>query len=188
MAEPDNRKKHRARRVFRGTQAIFGERRHLEDVLASVRRAKLPARRKAAEIRALIGLMEARRMELNRITPGFDTKLRAARRRETSPAQLLRLAAALAPEDYLLARALSEHPAAPSELLAAFSLHPYAAVRENVARHPRTPVSILQEMADDKHEPLWFLVACNPSTPADLRARLRARLRLASSAEDWPTI
>jgi hypothetical protein len=135
-------------------------------------------------MRALRELIEARKKELNRITPDWDRRLREARNRETSPDRLLRLGARLVPEDYLLARALSEHPQGPPELLAALSVHPYAAVRENVARHPGTPVSILRKMAEDDREPLWFLVACNPATPADLRARLRSRLRPASSAKE----
>ncbi len=182
MAKAETRKKSAAKASFRGTQAIFGERRHLEEVLASVGRARLPRARKAEESRALKKLIDARNEELNRITPGWDRKLSEARNRETPPERLLRLGRGLAPEDYLLARALSEHPQAPPELLAALSRHPYAAVRENVARHPRTPPSILRKIAEDESEPLWFLVACNPSTPAQLRSRLRSRLRQTSSS------
>jgi hypothetical protein len=32
-------------------------------------------------------------------------------------------------------------------------------------------------MAELANEPLWFLVACNPSTPTDLRDRLRERMK-----------
>ncbi len=183
----DARKKNAAKARFRGTQTIHGERRHLEEVLASVARARLPRARKAEESRALKKMIDARKEELNRITPRWDQKLREARNRETSPERLLRLGRELAPEDYLLARALSEHPQAPPELLAALSVHPYAAARENVARHPKTPPSILKKMAEEQNEPLWFLVACNPSTPEDLRARLRSRLQQTSSASPAPT-
>jgi hypothetical protein len=87
----------------------------------------------------------------------------------------------LRPEDYLLARALTEHPECPGELLAHLASHPYAAVRENVARHPRTPGDVLHRLAGVASEPLWFLVACNPSAPADLRVRLRSRMRSAAT-------
>ncbi len=76
-----------------------------------------------------------------------------------------------------MARVLTEHAAAPRELLENMSGHPYSAVRENVARHPNTPPGVLTKMADIPDEPLWFLVACNPSAPSDLRERLRARMR-----------
>jgi hypothetical protein len=55
--------------------------------------------------------------------------------------------------------------------------HPYHAARENVARHPRTPTAVLRRMAEDPSEPVWFLVACNPSTPDDLREQLRGRMK-----------
>jgi hypothetical protein len=89
----------------------------------------------------------------------------------------LRIGSALHGEDYLLARVLTEHAEAPPELLEHLGSHPYAAVRENVARHPHTPTSVLRAMAELANEPLWFLVACNPSTPTDLRDRLRERMK-----------
>jgi molybdopterin-guanine dinucleotide biosynthesis protein A len=72
---------------------------------------------------------------------------------------------------------LTEHAEAPPELLEHLASHPYAAVRENVARHPRTPIAVLRAMAEDPSEPLWFLVACNPAVPSDLRDRLRERMK-----------
>jgi len=177
MPGPDTRKKFAVRKVHRGTQAIFGERQHLQEVLRSVERAGLPRARKQSEVRQLKALIRARTGELNRINPAWDRKYRKAQDPATSSEELLRLALSLPQDDYLLARALTEHAQAPPELLDRLASHPYAAARENVARHPHTPVAVLHRMADDSSEPLWFLVACNPSTPAHLRERLRARMK-----------
>jgi Leucine rich repeat variant len=166
-----------AAKIFRGTQAIFGERKHLLEVLRSVKSARIARSRKQREIRALSKLIAARTEELNRITPAFDRKFKKAQDPQTSARDLQRISSALAPEDYLMARVVTEHAQAPAELLARMAAHPYAAVRENVARHPHTPPEILRQLAEEASEPLWFLVACNPSTPSDLRESLRARMR-----------
>jgi leucine rich repeat (LRR) protein len=177
MAALDVRKKFSVERIYRGSQVIFGERQHLQEVLRSVERASLPRRRKQTEAKQISSLIRARTEELNRMNPSWDRKFKKARNPKTTSRELLRLAATLTRDDYLLARSLTEHPEAPSELLTHFASHPYAAVRENVARHPRTPPQVLRKLAEDSREPLWFLVACNPSTPQDLRQRLRTRMR-----------
>lgn len=177
MAAADVRTKPRSRKVHRGTQVIFGERTHLQEVLKSVQAARLPAAQKKSEVIQLRKLIQLRTRELNRINPGWDRKFQKARDLKTPGVELLRLGGALSPEDYLLARVLTEHPQAPPELLTRLAAHPYAAVRENVARHPLTPMAVLEAMAEDTQEPLWFLVMCNSSTPEPLRERLRARLR-----------
>ncbi len=177
MVGRDVRKKFVARAVYRGSQVIFGERQHLQEVLRSLQRARLPRARKKAEVKTLMRLIEARTGELNQISPYWDRKLKKARNRDTTSQELLRLTSSLSRDDYLLARILAEHPEAPGELLRQLASHPYAGVRENVARHPKTPPDVLRKMADDSREPLWFLVACNSSTPQDLRKRLRARMR-----------
>jgi len=177
MAGPDIRKKFVARAIYRGSQVVFGERKHLEDVLRSVQRANWPRARKQAEVCQLKKLIRVRTRELNQISPAWDRKFKKARDPNTTPEEFLRLAKSLPNEDYLLARALTEHPQAPGELLEHLAAHPYSAVRENVARHPHTPVPVLRRLAEDRTEPLWFLVACNPSTPPELRRRLRERLR-----------
>jgi hypothetical protein len=178
MAVADVRtKKFVARKLFRGTQLIFGERKHLLEVLRSVQAAKLPRARKLNETRQLKKLIDARTDELNRMTSAWDRKFKKAQDPRTTPRDLLRLAGALSSEDYLMARVLTEHADAPPEMLERLASHPYAAVRENVARHPRTPVQILRKLAEESDEPLWFLVACNPSTPADLKERLQTRMR-----------
>lgn len=180
MAGSDTRRKFAAQAAYRGSQVIFGERRHLEEVLRSLERARLPRARKQSEARLLKRLIAARTIELNRISPSWDGKLRKARNPKTTSRELLRLATLLAADDYLLARLLTEHPGAPGELLELLASHPYAAVRENVARHPHTPPQVLRKLAERATEPLWFLVACNPSAPQDLRQRLRLRLRQAA--------
>lgn len=183
MAAADVRsKKFVARKVFRGTQLVFGERKHLQEVLRSLTSARLPRARKQREARALRKLIAARTEELNRIAPRWDRKFQRAQDPRTPPRELERMAEELSPSDYLLARVLSEHAEAPPQLLERLASHPYAAVRENVARHPCTPPETLRRMAEDAREPLWFLVACNPSAPLDLRERLRARMQQAAAA------
>ena len=177
MPVADVRKNFKSRKVYRGSQAIFGERQHLREVLRSLQSARLPPARKQRESRLLQALIQTRTEELDRISPAWDRRYRQALNHESSPQALLKLAATLRNEDFLLARAITEHPKAPAEILAQLSTHPYHAVRENVARHPSTHRETLQQLAGESSEPLWFLVACNPSTPADLRDRLRARLR-----------
>jgi hypothetical protein len=176
MAE-DTRTKFHIKKIHRGSQVVFGERAHLQEVLRSVQQATLPSARKLAEIRQLKKMIEVRTKDLNRFSPAWDRKFQQARNPPTTSQKLLRIGSALHADDYLLARVLTEHPEAPPELLEHLATYPYAAVRENVARHPRTPAAVLLAMAEDSHEPLWFLVACNPSTPADLRDRLRERMK-----------
>ena len=173
----DTRAKFRLKKIHRGSQVVFGERAHLQEVLRSVQQAKFPPARKLMEIRPLKRMIEVRTKDLNRFSPAWDRKFQQARNPQTSRKVLGRIGAGLHADDYLLARVLTEHAEAPPELLEHLASHPYAAVRENVARHPRTPPAVLLAMAEDAHEPLWFLVACNPSTPTDLRNRLRERMK-----------
>jgi len=173
----DTRAKFRIKKVHRGSQVVFGERAHLLEVLHSVQRAQLPRARKLAEIRQLQRMIAARTQDLNLFSPAWDRKFQQARDPRTTSLKLLRIGSALHADDYLLARVLTEHAEAPPELLEQMASHPYAAVRENVARHPHTPAATLRAMAEDADEPLWFLVACNPSTPPDLRDRLRERMK-----------
>lgn len=178
MAVADVRtKKFVTRKTYRGTQVIFGERKHLQEVLRSIQSARMPRAQKQGEVRTLTKLIATRTEELNRITPAWDRKFQKAQDPKSSAQDLLRLASSLSPDDYLTARVLTEHAEAPPELLERLAFHPYAAVRENVARHPQTPAEVLRKLAEEENEPLWFLVACNPSTPSDLRDRLRARMR-----------
>lgn len=184
MVNVDIRKRFSAKAIYRGSQVVFGERQHLQEVLRSVKRATLPRGRKQTEIRQLTKLIRARTKELNRIYPAWDRKFKKAHDPNTSQQELLRLATALSQEDYLLARVLTEHPDSPGELLDHLASHPYSAVRENVARHPHTPPAVLRRLAEKSHEPLWFLVACNPSAPHDLRDRLRMRMQQAATGQE----
>ena len=173
----DTRAKFRIKKIHRGSQVVFGERAHLQEVLRSVQSAQLPRVRKLVEIRQLKRMITARTQDLNHFSPAWDRKFQQARNPQTTSRKLLRIGSALHADDYLLARLLTEHAEAPPELLEHLASHPYAAVRENVARHPHTPAAILRTMAEEADEPLWFLVACNPSTPPDLRDRLRERMK-----------
>jgi len=181
MAEDTRAKFRMNKKIHRGSQVVFGERTHLHEVLRSVQHAQLPRARKLTEIRQLQRMIAARTQDLNRFSPGWDRKFQQARNPRTTSRKLLQIGSALHADDYLLARLLTEHAKAPPELLERLASHPYAAVRENVARHPHTPAATLRAMAQDATEPLWFLVACNPSAPLDLRKRLRERMKQSPS-------
>ena len=176
MAE-DIRTKFGSKKIHRGSQVVFGERAHLQEVLRSIQQAQMPRARKLAEVRDLKRMIAVRTQDLNGFCAAWDRKFQQARDPQTTSQKLVRMGSTLHKDDYLLARVLTEHAEAPPELLQHLASHPYAAVRENVARHPRTPADVLRAMADDSSEPLWFLVACNPSTPPDLRDRLRERMK-----------
>lgn len=175
MRRADTRRR-RLSPLPRTSQIVFGERQSLQNALRLLRSTSGSAARRLEES-LLQSLIRLRTLELNRIAPDWDRRVRLAARRQTSGAVLRRLAAEAAPEDYYLARLISEHPNTPPAVLARLARHPYRAVRENVARHPRTPASTLRALAHDRGEPLWFLVAFNPGTPEQLRQRLRARMR-----------
>lgn len=161
----------------RTSQFIYGERHGLQTALRLLLSTRLPEPRRRFEAELLRGLILMRTVELNAINPDWDTKARQAADRGATAATLRRLAASLPPNDFYLARLLSDHPNSPPDVLTRLARYPYRAVRENVARHPRTPVATLRALARDRREPLWYLVAFNPSTPEKLRARLRARVQ-----------
>lgn len=161
----------------RTSQIIFGERQSLQNVLRLLRSTRLPASRRRLEEALLRGLIQLRTLELNRINSGWDRIVTRAARRRTTAAELRRLNARLRRDDYYLARLLSDHPNTPPDVLARLAKHPYRAVRENIARHPRTPVPTLRALCRDRREPLWYLVAFNPATPEKLRQQLRARIQ-----------
>ena len=164
-------------RLPRTTQILFGERQSLQNALRLLRSTCLPASRRHLEEGLLRRLIQLRTLELERINPDWDRKVRRAAHRRTSAAELRRLAQQAPRADYYLLRLISDHPNTPPALLARLARHPYRAVRENVARHPRTPVRTLRALARERREPLWYLVAINPSTPEPLRQRLRTRMK-----------
>lgn len=176
MRRVDTRRR-RLGRLPRTTQIIFGERQSLQNALRLLRSTRLPAPRRRLEEGLLRRLIQLRTLELERINPGWDRKVRRAASRRTTGAQLRRLAESAPREDYYLLRLISDHPNTPPALLARLARHSYRAVRENVARHPRTPVRTLRALSRDRREPLWYLVAFNPSAPDELRQRLRTRIR-----------
>ena len=79
--------------------------------------------------------------------------------------------------DFYLLRLISEHPRVSSRTLSRLAKHPYGAIRENVARHPNADPATLEFLSRDRSQPLWYLVAFNPNTPATLRRKLQQRLR-----------
>ena len=176
MRRADTRQR-RLGRLPRTTQIIFGERQSLQNALRLLRSTRLPVARRRLEEGLLRRLIALRTLELESINPGWDRKVRRAARRSTSGADLRRLAEQAPHDDYYLLRLISDHPHTPPALLARLARHPYRAVRENIARHPRTPMSTLRALCRERREPLWYLVAFNPSAPEKLRQRLRARIQ-----------
>jgi len=169
--------KPRRKVIPRTSQVIFGERQSLRNALRLVQNTKMATTRRQFEEQLLRGLIQIRTLELNRINPDWDRKARRATSRRTQAAVLQRLAATLPRDDYYLARLLSDHPNTPPKVLAKLARHPYRAARENIARHPRTPVATLRALCRDRRQPLWYLVAFNPGAPEKLRNRLLQRIK-----------
>lgn len=176
MRRADTRRR-RLGALPRTTQIIFGERQSLQNALRLLRSTRLPAARRRLEESLLRGMIRLRSLELERIQPGWDARVRRAANRRASAAVLRRLAESAPREDYYLLRLISDHPNTPPRVLACLARHPYRAVRENIARHPGTPVATLRALCRDRREPLWYLVAFNPGAPEKLRRRLRARIQ-----------
>lgn len=176
MARTGKRRKKTAT-VARTSQIIFGERQSLRNALRLVQNTRMAKARRDFEEQLLRGLIQIRTLELNRINPDWDRKVRRATSRRARAAELQRLAASLPRDDYYLARLLSDHPNTPPKVLSKLARHPYRAARENVARHPRTPVATLRALCRDRREPLWYLVAFNPGAPQQLRNRLLQRIK-----------
>lgn len=161
----------------RTTQIIFGERQHLLRVLDSLESTKIAPVRLTQERRVLEELIHERTRELNHINSAWDEKIGLVLNAD-SRAELLDQLAREAPEsDYYLLRLISEHPKVTSKTLGRLAKHPYGAIRENVARHPNAAPETLTWLAKDRSQPLWYLVAFNPNTPATLRRSLQERLR-----------
>ena len=175
MRRVDTRR--RLGRLPRTSQIIFGERQSLQNALRLLRTTRLPADRRRIEEGVLRQMIALRTRELNAISPRWDRRVRRAASRRTGAGELRRLTRTAARDDYYLLRLISDHPNAPADVLVRLARHSYRSVRENVARHPRTPVATLRALARDRREPLWYLVAFNPSVPEELREQLRARIR-----------
>jgi hypothetical protein len=161
----------------RTTQIVFGERQHLLRVLDSLEGSHLSPGRRNHERRVLEELIHARTKELNEINDSWDEKVGIVLSAEVGADGLDKLAKQTPKSDFYLLRLISEHPRAAAKTLARLARHPYAAIRENVARHPNADAETLTKLSRDRTQPLWYLVAFNPNTPAMLRRQLQDRLR-----------
>jgi hypothetical protein len=161
----------------RTSQVVFGERQHLLRVLDSLEHSALPHSRMEQERRVVEQLIHARTQELNRINSSWDEKVGMVLSAEVKPEMLDKLYKEAPREDYYLLRLISEHPKVSAKTLARLSRHPYAAIRENIARHPNADSATLTFLSKDRTQPLWYLVAFNPNAPAGLRQKLRDRMR-----------
>lgn len=169
--------------IKRTSQIVYGERQHLRAVLESIRKFRYKDDRGTKEAKQLEALIAARTAELDRITLEWDRKMTVARDPHTSADTLAEMAQKAPADDYLLLRTISEHPNTPSSVLALLARHSYDAIKENVARHPNADPQTLEMLAADPARPLWFLVACNQSAPAELREKLRKRMQEAQAAQ-----
>jgi len=161
----------------RTTQIVFGERQHLLRVLDSLESTALPQLRLSQERRALEELIHELTKELNHINSSWDEKVGLVLSADAKPDLLDKLAREAPETDFYLLRLISEHPKVSSKTLSKLAKHPYAAIRENVARHPNADPTTLAWLARDRSQPLWYLVAFNPNTNAALRRKLQERLR-----------
>ncbi len=161
----------------RTTQIVFGERQHLLRVLDSLETTQVPQVRLNQERRIIEELIHERTKELNHINSSWDEKIGLVLNADSKADMLDKLAREAPESDYYLLRLISEHPKVPSKTLGRLAKHPYAAIRENVARHPNADATTLAWLSRDRSQPLWYLVAFNPNTPAILRRKLQERLR-----------
>jgi hypothetical protein len=161
----------------RTSQIVFGERQHLLRVLDSVERSQLPHARLEQERRVIEQLIHARTQELNRINPTWDEKIGRVLSAEATPQMLEQLYREAPKEDFYMLRLISEHPKVAAKTLRRLAKHPYAAIRENIARHPNADAATLTQLSKDRTQPLWYLVAFNPNAPAILRKKLQERMR-----------
>ena len=108
---------------------------------------------------------------------GWDEKIGLVLSADAKPEMLEKLVKQAPEEDFYLLRLISEHPRSNAKTLQRLGRHPYAAIRENVARHPNADATTLTYLSKDRSQPLWYLVAFNPNTPSTLQRRLRDRLK-----------
>jgi hypothetical protein len=156
---------------------VFGERQHLLRVLDSLETTDVPQVRLNQERRVIEELIHERTHELNHINSSWDEKVGLVLNADSKAEMLEKLTREAPESDYYLLRLISEHPKVSSKTLARLAKHPYAAIRENVARHPNADPVTLASLSRDRSQPLWYLVAFNPNTPAVLRRKLQERLR-----------
>ena len=143
----------------RTSQIVFGERQHLLRVLDSLEGTDLPIARAQQERHSLEELIHARTRELNQINTAWDEKIGLVLSSDAKPEMLEKLAKQAPEEDFYLLRLISEHPRSNAKTLQRLGRHPYAAIRENVARHPNADAATLTPLSKDRSQPLWYLVA-----------------------------
>jgi hypothetical protein len=161
----------------RTTQIVFGERQHLLRVLDSIENTSVSRPKFEQERRSIEQLIHARTQELNSINEDWDEKVGLVLSAEARAESLEKLSREAPERDFYLLRLISEHPRVSAKTLSRLAKHPYAAIRENVARHPNADPATLTWLSKDKSQPLWYLVAFNPNTPATMRRKLQERLR-----------
>lgn len=166
-----------SRKIPRTSQIVFGERQYLLRVLDSIERTDIPTLQRRREQGLLERMIYSRTLELERLNPRWDEQVHTVLHPAVTPEDLDRLARKAPKEDYFLLRLISEHPRASAGTLAYLSRHPYAAIRENVARNPNTDAKTLTRLSRDRSHALWCLVALNPSAPAPLRRQLEKQLK-----------
>src|ERR1700688_2684871 len=127
--------------LTRTSQIVFGERQHLLRVLDSLEGTSLQIARMQQERRILEELIHARTRELNQINTAWDEKIGLVLSADAKPDMLEKLVKQAPEEDFYLLRLISEHPRANSKTLNKLAKHPYAAIRENVARRPNANVA-----------------------------------------------
>jgi hypothetical protein len=169
-------------KAVRTSQIVFGERQHLLRVLESIEKSAMSHGRLMQERRMVEQLIHERTQELNHINTSWDEKVGTVLNAEVNPEVLEQLSKQAPREDYYLLRLISEHPRAASRTLRRLARHPYPAIRENIARHPNADGPTLLTLSRDRSQPLWYLVAFNPNTPADLRRKLQERREKLGSA------
>ena len=161
----------------RTTQIVFGERQHLLRVLDSIENTNVSRPKFEQERRTLEQLIHGRTQELNSVNDDWDLKVGMLLSADAKPELLEKLFARSSRARLLFAAANQRTSAGNCEDSEPFAKHPYAAIRENVARHPNADSATLTALSKDRSQPLWYLVAFNPNTPAALRAKLQERLR-----------
>jgi hypothetical protein len=127
----------------RTTQIVFGERQHLLRVLDSLETTAVPqvAPQPGAPRDRGVNPRAHARTQSHQFFLG--RKSRPGPERGFKSEMLDKLEREAPQSDYYLLRLISEHPKVTSKTLARLAKHPYAAIRENVARHPNADPTTL---------------------------------------------
>ncbi|EYB66508.1 hypothetical protein DEIPH_ctg103orf0035 [Deinococcus phoenicis] len=149
-----------------------------QDEWEEVRRALAGREALAAEVQHALALDAA-----------LTVKERLVGREDLPPQIMLLLAQQVNGEEALLL-SLTRHPAVTGEVLAALARQPGVAVREEVARHARTPLAAQIHLAADPQDTVAGSVlknpTCGPEVLAVLARQSRFRLRVAQHPRTAP--